>query len=136
MTELELLTKRLSLLKDLHDLDIVELNMFREEKLKELRKEHEKEKKELEELNYIVFLLIGEEGLKVTKEIRKKARYCCDMWGLYADCVYIARKFLEYDKQNETISQYGNFITFAQEYEKEILNFLENNEAIEIKKGE
>ena len=82
---------------------------------------------------YITFLLIGD-NFEISKLLREK----CRDWGMnemFEDCLYIARRFVEYDERNlETMSMYDSFERFIAEYDAEIRAFIEdNNKDFDIK---
>lgn len=81
---------------------------------------------------YITFLLIGDK-FKVSKLLREK----CGEWGMdemFDVCVYIAKKFIQYDDHNyETMSLYDSFDNFLYDHDKEIVEYIENGTEFEIK---
>lgn len=72
--------------------------------------------------DYIVFLL-GTDSHPVCEEIREIAsEFGID--DIYEDCVYVAKKFNIYDKDNyDTMSQYDSFLKFLDEYHKQIITY-------------
>lgn len=85
-----------------------------------------------QDVSYIVFLL-GTDNFKTSKEIRKIAEEFCNMSALYENCIYIANKFLEYDKEfYNTKSQYESLETFLIEYENQIIDYLYTHTEIEL----
>lgn len=82
--------------------------------------------------NYIVFLLGCDEF-----DVCQKIRRMCGEWGadsLYNDCVYIAKKFEEYDREHTNYTQYDNFCAFIFEYKKEINSYLDYGNVFDVKK--
>ena len=76
--------------------------------------------------SYIIFLL-GSDDFKISKAIRDYAKQNCDMNATYTLAEQIANKFLEYDKiYYNNLSMYDSLENFLQEYEKQILDFIEN----------
>lgn len=76
--------------------------------------------------SYIIFLL-GSDDFKISKAIRDYAKQNCDMHSTYTLAEQIASKFLEYDKiYYNNLSMYDSLENFLQEYEKQILDFIEN----------
>ena len=76
--------------------------------------------------SYIIFLL-GTDDFKISKAIRDYAKQNCDMNSTYTLAEQIASKFLEYDKlYYNNLSMYESLENFLQEYEKQILDFIEN----------
>jgi len=76
--------------------------------------------------SYIIFLL-GTDDFKISKAIRDYAKQNCDMYATYTLAEQIASKFLEYDKIcYNNLSMYDSLENFLQEYEKQILDFIEN----------
>ena len=72
--------------------------------------------------NYIVFLLGCDEF-----GICQKIRDLCHEYGvdsMYDDCIYVAKKFEEYDRKHQDNARYENFFDFLKIYEKELNDFL------------
>lgn len=82
--------------------------------------------------DYVVFLL-GMEDFDISKHIREIA----NEWSsdsVYDDCIYIAKKFEIYDKDKyDTISQYDSLRHFLDEYNKEIMDYLDMRIGFELK---
>lgn len=82
--------------------------------------------------DYIVFLL-GSDRFEICNTIRDMA----DEFGIdtmYTRCIYLAIKFQKYDQRNvNTQSQYDSFCEFLVAYEKEIIDYLENDVRFDIK---
>ena len=78
--------------------------------------------------DYIVFLL-GADDFKISKLRRKKADALGDMFGVYELCVTLAQKFEEYSEKYFTydISTYDVFANYLEDYEKEIIDFIESD---------
>ena len=78
--------------------------------------------------DYIVFLL-GADNFKISKSIRKKAEELGDMFGVYELCVTLAQKFEEYSEKYfmYDISTYDVFANYLEDYEKEIVDFIESD---------
>jgi hypothetical protein len=78
--------------------------------------------------DYIVFLL-GADDFKISKLIRKKAEELGDMFGAYELSITIAQKFEEYSEKYfmYDISTYEVFANYLEDYEKEIVDFIESD---------
>lgn len=85
--------------------------------------------------DYIVFLL-GTDEFDVCNKIKKWAKNNYDMYGAYEMCVEIAKKFEKYDRQYPDCSQYDNFECFLDEYNKELIDFIENDINFEVREDE
>lgn len=88
----------------------------------------------LQDQSYIAFLL-ATDNFNVSRDIKWYIEEKYDMQAIYDDCMFIAGKFLEYDKRNyNTLSQYDSLVNFTLEYEKEIINYFTSNEDFKIRK--
>lgn len=82
--------------------------------------------------HYIVFIL-GSDNFEVCKKIREIANEW-GMNGIYEDCIYIAKKFNEYDKNKYNYySQYESLSKFLNDYDKEINDYLDKGIKFNIK---
>lgn len=74
--------------------------------------------------NYIVFIL-GTDNFEICKKIREIASRE-GMDNIYENCIYIAKKFNEYDKNKYNYySQYESLRRFLNDYNKEINEYLD-----------
>ena len=81
--------------------------------------------------SYATFLLIGDQ-FPISKTIRELSVFE-GMDTMFDDCMYIAKRFAEYDTQySDTYSLYESFEKFLAEYEEEIMDFLIHGTAFEI----
>ena len=81
--------------------------------------------------SYATFLLIGDQ-FPISKTIRELSVFE-GMDTMFDDCMYIAKRFAEYDTQySDTYSLYENFEKFLAEYEEEIMDFLIHSTAFDI----
>lgn len=88
----------------------------------------------LQDQSYIAFLL-ATDNFNVSQDIKWYIENKYDMQAIYDDCMFIAEKFLEYDKKNHnTLSQYDSLVNFVIEYENEIKNYFTSNEDFKIRK--
>ena len=81
--------------------------------------ERKKKKKitKLQDQSYIAFLL-ATDNFNVSQDIKWYIENKYDMQAIYDDCMFIAEKFLEYNKKNHnTLSQYDSLVNFVIEYE-------------------
>jgi len=86
--------------------------------------------------SYIAFLL-GIDNFFISHKIRDLNEEFAIPIELFEDCMFIAKKFLEYDKRNyNTMGEYESLEYFLQDYENEIVEYLENRTNFEIRKGE
>lgn len=78
--------------------------------------------------DYVVFIL-GADNFYVSKLIRKKAEELGDMYGTFELCISIAEQFEIYASKyfNYDISTYDIFVNYLDDYEKEIVEFIESN---------
>jgi hypothetical protein len=85
--------------------------------------------------DYIMFVL-GVDTSKISKIIREKLNETSDLWEMYNTCSQIAYQFEIYDKQYYNIySRIDSFYKFLEEYEKEIIDYINGDaEIFEIKK--
>ena len=82
--------------------------------------------------SYIAFIL-GTDEFKISKILREKAKQESDIYSIYNYASYIAKTYLEYDKKYCTnLSMYESLEKFLQEYEKQILDFIENGTDIDF----
>ena len=81
--------------------------------------------------SYATFLLIGDQ-FPISKTIRELSVFE-GMDTMFDDCMYIAKRFAEYDTQySDTYSLYESFEKFLAEYEEEIMDFLIHSTAFDI----
>ena len=81
--------------------------------------------------SYATFLLIGDQ-FPISKTIRELSVFE-GMGTMFDDCMYIAKRFAEYDTQySDTYSLYASFEKFLAEYEAEIMDFLIHGTAFDI----
>ena len=79
--------------------------------------------------------LLATDNFNVSKDIKWYIENKYDMQAIYDDCMFIAKKFLEYDKRNyNTLSQYDSLANFVIEYENEIKNYFTSNKDFKIRK--
>lgn len=85
--------------------------------------------------NYIVFLL-GADDFAVSHKIRK----LCKVFGMdemYAVCVYIAKVFEKYDNLYwDEGSQYDNFARFLEDYNDDIMAYIDSSVDFDLKSEE
>ena len=76
---------------------------------------------------YIIFVL-GVDESEISKIIRDKLSETCDLYEMYNTCRHIALRFEEYDQQHvNTMSKIESFYYFLDDYEKEIIDYIEGD---------
>ena len=85
--------------------------------------------------DYIMFVL-GVDSSKISNLIRDKLDETSDLWEMYNTCSQIASEFEIYDAQYyNTHSRIDSFYKFLEEYEKEIIDYINGDaQTFELKK--
>ena len=86
--------------------------------------------------DYIMFVL-GVDNSKISKLIRDKLDETSDLYEMYNTCSQIASQFELYDKQYYNIySRIDSFYKFLDEYEKEIIDYINGDAQYFVIKSE
>lgn len=85
--------------------------------------------------DYIVFVL-GCDSSRVSNLIREKLKENSDLYETWVHCRYIASRFQEYDKTMINVSQIESFYKFLEDYEDQIVSYLNNEISGIVLRGE